>query len=255
MRLFLPFIVIGFAIAIISCRNDEKTLKQLSANPIDSFPIVIDTFNYETSKRIETWLTIADFEPLYIGSFKDTIFVDYRLKSAFGPRFTPPGVKDTDHQNFSKNLKVGELSRIQIKVNPKQLIKNDNIHVNWDFPFFEAYPVLLVNKEPDTVLISIGPSLPLITEAKDSLNNWRPIENKLVSIHGFGDKPFFLPPNSVILTSTMVYHGDYETELRVKLGKNVSNSFKGRINYRQFESMFDSLGNYKEAYQRENIVK
>ena len=50
----------------------------------------------------------------------------------------------------------------------------------------------------------------------------------------------------------MIYHGNYSTTLRLRIDSTFSNEFKGNINYRQFESMFNDQGDYKEEYIKRN---
>jgi ribosomal protein S18 len=53
----------------------------------------------------------------------------------------------------------------------------------------------------------------------------------------------------------MIYKGNYKTKLRIKLGENFSNEFYGTINYRQFESLFDSNGEYKKRISERKKIK
>lgn len=77
--------------------------------------------------------------------------------------------------------------------------------------------------------------IPIVLEAKDSLNNWLPIENVYAYFCGVGVDKVFLPPNEIAVTSVIIYKGNYETDLRLRLGENLSKPFKGQINYTQFE--------------------
>ena len=88
-------------------------------------------------------------------------------------------------------------------------------------------------------------------KAKDSLSNWKPVEKKWTYICGNGVGSIILPPNEIVITSAMIYNGGHETDLRLKIGKNYSKTYKGKINYRQFDSKFDDSGNYREEYIKE----
>jgi hypothetical protein len=210
---------------------------------------------------------------LYIGKWKDTIYPDYRLKyfpiaspppPPTGSEFDPTDTigyhkRLTEHKMYPYyvdwmapvNYKSWRNADISIKVDTAQRAMNDDIHVNWEEPFFEAYPVLIKNLEIDTITIGYGHFLPLITEAKDSTGNWRPIEERWTYMCGNGVGTIILPPNEIGLSATMIYHGDYSTTLRVRIDSIFSNEFKGNINYRQFESMFDEQGEYKEEHKQE----
>lgn len=72
-------------------------------------------------------------------------------------------------------------------------------------------------------------------------------------ISGNGIGTIILPPKEIGHTATMIYHGNYSTTLRLRIGNTFSIEFIGNINYRQFESMFNKQGEYKEAYKKETI--
>ncbi|MBD81438.1 MAG: hypothetical protein CL840_21145 [Crocinitomicaceae bacterium] len=251
----------------------ERNEKPISVQKEElKFPVIIDTFNFKTSKRKAAWLSTANHELLYIGKWKDTIYPDYRLKyypiapppppaaNKFDPSDTTAYSKIlTEHKMYPYYINWMALhnhiswheAKISITIDTTQRVKNDDIHVNWDEPFFEAYPVLIENMEDDTITIAYGSFVPLITEAKDSTGNWRPIEKKWMYACGNGVGTFILPPNEIALSATMIYHGNYSTTLRLKIDSTFSNEFKGNINYRQFESKFNEQGGYKEEYKRE----
>jgi len=237
------------------------------------FPVVIDTSDIKISKREATWLSTANYELLYIGKWQDSIYPDYKLKyypiaplpptppaNEFDPNDTIGYHKRlTEHKMYPYyidwmtpvNYKSWRNADFSIKVDTTQRVKNDDINVNWDEPFFEAYPVLIENKEKDTIIIGYGHFLPLITEAKDSTGNWRPIEKRWTYMCGNGVGTIILPPSEIGLSATMIYHGDFSTSLRLRINSTFSNEFKGNINYRQFESMFNDQGDYKEEYKKE----
>lgn|GEM_PF-787398 len=238
-----------------------------------NFPIIIDTSEFKPSKREDTWLKTADYELLYIGKWKDTIYADYGLKHypVLLPLPPPPGseLDPTDTAGYHKrmtehkmyeyyvdwmspdNYKSWHEADISITVDTSQRIKNDEIKVDWDYRYFEAFPVLLENLDEDTIAIGYGHFLPLITEAMDSLGNWKPIEEKWIYSCGMGVGTIILPPNEIGLSATTIYHGNYSTTLRLRIDNTFSNEFKGNINYRQFESMFNDQGDYKEEYKKE----
>lgn len=252
----------------MSCKT--KSAEQSVSNDKVKFPVIVDTSDFKTSKRKATWLSTANYELLYIGKWNDTIYPDYSLKYyPIPPPPPPPGAKFeptdtigyrqilTEHKMYPyyidgmtpANYRTCREADISIKVDTTQRVKNDDIHANWDDPFFEAYPVLIENKEEDTITISYGGFIPLITEAKDSTGKWRPIE-KDWKPHGWQGMAI-LPPAYIGVSSTMIYHGNYSTTLRLRIDSTFSNEFIGNINYRQFESMYNSHGEHKEEYKRE----
>lgn len=266
LRQLINISLFGLFVILLSC--ETKTGEQSVANNEEEFkfPVIIDTSDLKSTKREATCLSTANYELLYIGKWKDTIYPDYWLKyypivlpPPPGGKFKPSDTigyhkKLTEHKMYPyyidwmapANYKSWHVADISIKVDTTQRIKNDDIHVNGDNPFFEAYPVLIENKENDTITIAYGDFVPLITEAKDSTGNWRPIEEDWIYMCGNGVGTIILPPNEIGLTAAMIYHGNYYTTLRLRIDSTFSNEFKGNINYRQFESMFNDQGDYKE---------
>ena len=273
MRQLINISIFGLFVTLVSCQT--KTDEQSVSNYKEEFkfPVIIDTSDFKTSKREATWLSTANYELLYIGEWKDTIYPDYRLKyyPIVPPPPPPPGTDfdPTDTIGYHKRLtehkmnpyyidwmapnnhKSWHKAELSIKVDTTQRVKNDDIHVKSESPFFEAYPVLIENIDKDTITIGYGHFLPLITEAEDSTGNWKPIEKRWIYMCGNGVGTIILPPNEIGLSATMIYNGNYSTTLRLRIDSTFSNEFKGNINYRQFESMFNDRGDYKEEYKKE----
>ncbi|MDP2060163.1 MAG: hypothetical protein Q8J97_10505 [Flavobacteriaceae bacterium] len=266
LRQIFKISIIGFLTFLFSCQTEKNEQADI-IEKLDEFkfPVIIDTSDFKTSKREATWLSTANYELLYIGEWKDTIYPDYRLKYYPIPP-PPPGsnIEPSDTIGFHKRLtehpmfqyyidwmdpsdyKSWRQAQLSISVDTTQRIKNDDIHVNWDNPYFKAYPVLIENKDHDTITIGYGHYIPLITEAKDSIGNWKPIEEKWIYMCGNGVGTIILPPNEIGLSAAMIYHGDFSTTLRLRIDSTFSNEFNGNINYRQFESMFNDQGDYTE---------
>lgn len=273
LKHFINISIFGLFAILVSCQSETNDKSVSIEKEEFKFPLIIDTSDFKTSKREATWLSTANYELLYIGNWKDTINPNYKLKyypitppppRPTGNKYEPSDTigyhkKMTEHEMYPyyiewmtpANFKSWRDAEFSIKVDTSQRVKNDDIHVNWDEPYFEAYPVLIENKEKDTIAIAYGQFVPLITEAKDSTGNWRPIEKDKVYMCGNGVGTVILPPNEMALSATMVYHGDYSTTLRLRIDSTFSNEFNGNINYRQFESKFNDEGNYKEEYKME----
>ena len=272
MRQLINISIFGLLVVLVSCQT--KTEKQSISNDKEEFkfPVIVDTSDFRTSKREATWLSTANYELLYIGKWKDTLYPDYGLKYyPISPPPPPPGseTEPSDTIGFQKrlseqsmyhyyidwmapnNYKSWHEAEFSITVDTTQRIKNDDIHVKSESPFFESYPVLIKNIDKDTITIGYGHFLPLITEAKDSTGNWKPIEERWTYMCGNGVGTIILPPNEIGLSATMIYHGNYFTTLRLRIDSTFSNEFMGNINYRQFESMFNNQGDYKEEYKKE----
>lgn len=273
LRRLINISIFGLFAILISCQT--KTAEQSVSNNKEEFkfPVIVDTSDFKTSKLEATWLSTANYELLYIGKWKDTLYPDYRLKyyPIVPPPPPPPGTEFdptdtigyhkrlTEHKMYPyyidwmapNNYKSWNQANISIIVDTTQRVKNDDILVKSESPFFEAYPILIKSIDKDTITIGYGHFLPLITEAKDSAGNWKPIEERWTYMCGMGVGTIILPPNEIGLSATMIYSGNYLTTLRLRIDSTFSNEFKGNINYRQFESMFNDQGDYKEEYKQE----
>ena len=99
-----------------------------------------------------------------------------------------------------------------------------------------AYAVFIKNRDSLSYLVGSGSYVALITEAKDVEGNWREITNPYIYSCGTGIPGLLLPPNELFVTSTLIYDGDFETTLRLKLGSAYSNEYRGKINKSQFRN-------------------
>lgn len=256
---------------VLSCKNNNVKVN----NSINvETPTIIDTSNFKSIKRNSTWLEVVEYTILYMGDQRDTIYPIYNNIDFYPPPPSPPTFpKGKNEDSVSKNLKKIDKNiktnpyvldyfenkeyrwyydtNIKITVDTLQKIKKENIFTNVNVSFFDAYPIIIKSKEKDTIKIGSGNKLPIVLEAKDSIGNWKPIEEQFKYGCGTGLNGIILPPKTIIVSSVMIYKGNYKTKLRIKLGENFSNEFNGTINYRQFESMFDSSGRFKKAFLNE----
>jgi|GEM_PF-4637254 len=103
-----------------------------------------------------------------------------------------------------------------------------------------CYPVYLFNPHADSIMFTTQDNqVRMIQEAKDRRGRWKPIEYWEFSTCGNSYFPAILPPLDFALIKMPVYHGDFETEIRLKMEfkKQViySAPFKGSINESQFK--------------------
>lgn len=210
--------------------------------------IELETYTDTSVYRNVNSLRRVKYEFLYLGKEEDTIELNYHVNFRSPPP-PPPGMeKDTIlliNDNLFENYRVdwfdkrkfnhSEGSKMEIRVDTSMIIKNRDFRYDSKYKFSKAYPVIIKNQEIDTVTISLNYHIPVVLEAKDSLNDWQPIENVHAYFCGVGVDRVFLPPNEIAVTSVIIYKGDYKTDLRLRLGENLSKPFKGQINYSQFE--------------------
>lgn len=218
--------------------NCKHKVKESKITHIEQFPTIIDTFKVKVTERKAFELATANYPPLYIGKDADTIYINY---------FEPPlplGVDTTiqtlrskinPSENYSldwetpKKLEYWEIAKIEIKIDTTQIIKNIG------HEYFKAYPVMLKNYGKDTAYIGHETNIALIVEAKNKKGNWQAIEKHDMYGCGVGLRTIFLPSKYIAITSVSIYHGDFKTDLRLRIWNNYSKSFKGNINIQQFE--------------------
>lgn len=255
IQLIFPLIVLF----LISCHPDGKQSIE-EANKSLRFPVVLDTFGVDQLLRLyedehATWLTTSNYSFYFIGKAEDTLYLNPFINSFSAPPFILPSgekianrTKITEPENpFAKyHIEWGEersyrywtQAKIEIQLDTTKKLSN-------------AYPVVLTNIDTDTIFIGYGSHVPLIMEAIDTSGNWKPIQKRFIYMCGNGIGSFILPPNECVLTLAPIFQGNYKTKLRLTLGDNHSKPFTGFINYRQFQSIFDEHGGYKEEYKRE----
>lgn len=234
----ITLLAITSFLILASCAQNE----QVQTPPIEkqlAFPKVLDTFKldeflYHFHEKNPVWCSTAHYWFHYIGHRKDSI---YLLPMVYFQSPFPPPIDGTEQQTepektpFSKyyiewdeerNYQYGTETDIEIRIDTKQKIA-------------DSYPVLLTNKGKDTCLIGYGDYLPMILEAKDIKGEWRPIQQRYFYMCGNGVGSILLPPGEIVLTLAPVFKGKYATQLRLKLGKNYSDAFPGKIHYTQFD--------------------
>jgi hypothetical protein len=239
---------------LISCQTDKKQDVKVIDNS-QPFPVVLDTlgieeFLYSYEDENSTWLSTTNYNLYFIGELKDTIYLNFSPP----PPPLPSGIKSTNTRDISvgedpfkkyyiewdgeMNYKDWTQSKIDIQIDTINKISN-------------LFPVMLTNLDTDTTFIGYGSHIPLVMEAIDSTDTWKPIQEEFIYMCGVGVGSIILPPNQCVLTLAPIFNGNYKTKLRLILGDNHSKPFSGFINYRQFQSKFDESGNYKEEYRRE----
>jgi hypothetical protein len=245
-----------------SCNQNSHSQKSDAGEMSDFiFPFLLDTSDFEgyepeIARRKITWLSTAIYHPLYIGEFRDTLVIYHPFMLERPPSLNSSvdstALEVTSYRNpfaeyyldwqDNRSYRYWEEARIDIQIDTLSPIRNN-------------YPILLTNYEMDTIIVGYGDQVPLILEAKDSTGNWRPIEERFIFACGNGVGSIILPPKQVLITAAPVFEGDYQTELRLSLGSNYSKTFIGKINYRQFESIFNEYGDYRQEYLDENGIK
>ena len=124
---------------------------------------------------------------------------------------------------------------IKIIVDTTQLIFQ-KLHwsVNKNSEYSEAYPVYILNKDDVNIQIGTEYVVHMEKQAKDQKGDWKRISHFFIFGCGNGLRGFVLPPNELIVSSSLIYEGDFQTDIRLKLGNSYSNTYRGTINKGQF---------------------
>ncbi len=234
-----------------------------------NFPVIIDTLQIDKNKFQTNEFGVSSSTILYIGGKRDSIVVDHKIKDLIKPPPPPPPPTSYKQENssykkdsikyeeiwdqYAQNVKNRretsyfvvreEITNkkgffdsidLEITIDTTQKLKHDVSKYQWN-EYYEGYPIQIKNTSSDTIVIGYESYIPIILQAKDENDNWKPIEKIFIFSCGNGLRSVLLPPNEIILSSKPIFHGDYKTSLRVEIGGNYSNEFSGKINLSQFK--------------------
>ncbi len=245
-------------------RKNENAKEVVKENVIEdsamniSFPVLIDTFHFDASYRILDEKSFSNYRPLYFGKKSDTLYVDYNLVSyAFGEASGIEVVEVLEDKEAMRKNKIKadlfnkkresyseyyrdlnfnfhsipptwEDAKIKITIDTSQLIRNigsTKYEIN-EF-VYNAYPVILENLSDTEILIGYGSQIPLILEVKDKNGVWKAVEFQYSYPCGNGLPSIALPKNEIVLTSVAVVEFDVKKKLRLRIGENYSEVFRG----------------------------
>lgn len=232
-----------------SCEYSSKSLIPYSTN-FESIEL-IDTFNNKLKLDIANSITEAEFHPAYIGIRKDSIKLTYwsgdvTHRSNDWRKFKEPDSIDLKIYVDTTRI-IGAVNDVPLPPPPPPLIFKEGEKEKYDFwekqtfrGDIKSYPVFITNISNDTLKVGTGENIKLITEAKDSLGNWKPIQKPSNLLCGTGLTLYYLPSTEIILTSCKLFDGDFETTMRLIFESDAdiiikSNEFKGKMNYSQFD--------------------
>lgn len=231
----LQLIILGILIGLCSCNSNKNEDKDENIQLFNfKIPIVQDSFKTDRIERNTVWLKNGNYNPLYIGQRKDSIYISYRpnLKKYF--------VYNDDKKSYDRP----DSSRIILLIDTTKIISDHSMiweddGSNLSTKSYKAFPVFVVNTTKDTLSIGYGDHLPIIMEAMDDKGNWRPIEKRYMYMCGNDLNGIILPPNEIVITSAPLYKGKTKTKLRLRYKNILSQEFYGTINLTQFESEYD----------------
>ena len=199
-----------------SC-NDVKPEKTVAMTPVkpqtlSPFSNVFFKDKYRDELVLDTLSTseIANFSPLYMGSLKDSITINY---------------KNADKNHLVNNWGAHKnplKSMLSIYIDTtKQIGSPIDYNALYQTPSIKPYralsfPVFIKNQSKDTLNVGFGDYFPMVTEVKDTTGQWIPIEKQFIYMCGTGLPTIILPPNQIAITSVKKSHGRYHTKLRLR---------------------------------------
>lgn len=224
------------------------------------FPVIVDEYLRKDGTSADVFSVEEFNHPYYFGKMKDTIFVGRQIISFPQPAAPPPPFQNNhkDKQWFLdsidytqkgieywKIMKQIEKSKSNYKkylitsLKEKSYRQDDSIQLsikidttqNINKGVKKAFPVLIRNLSKDTITIGEDDFLYLYLEAKDREGNWGLYKRsfKLPASCILEYSQSILPPYEIVLTSQMIYDGDFKTKLRLKMFNNYSKEFWGAI--------------------------
>jgi hypothetical protein len=237
----LHLLIFIMLIGLYSCDSNKNKVIEVFDFKI---PIINDTLKTKRIEQESIWLRTANYNPLYIGQWKDSIYISYK------PNLEKYFVYDY-HVNYNElNYHKIDSSGIILLIDTTKIISNNQ--KMWEYgkntltkKTFKAFPVFVVNTTKDTLSIGYGDHLPIIMEAIDNKGTWQPIEDRYMYFCGVGLNEIILPPNEFVVTSVPINKGKFKTKLRLRYRNVLSQAFSGTINLTQFDSEWDENGEKK----------
>lgn len=231
----LPLTLLGVLSLFCSCHNIRN--EDTEAEVFDfQIPYVQDTLKTDRVERDVIWLQNANYNPLYIGENRDSIYVSRRAD------LKKYSIYDHHPVSYNGPDSVGILLLMDTTkiISDYSLIWEDD-EGTLNRKVFKAFPVFVVNTTRDTLDIGYGDHIPIIMEAKDKDGAWRPIEQPYIYFCGTGLRQIILPPNEMVVTSAPINKGKFKTRLRLRYNTTLSQEFYGAINPEQFVSKWKRL--------------
>ncbi len=172
--------------------------------------------NVQYLGRIIDTIEIVKIEDLRIPIGENKILISEKSRNEY-----------SKYGNCKLEIYVDTLQKATLLKNESVLYKRINVA-------YKAFPIFILNKSNETTIIGTGYNIPIILEALDRDNIWKPIEAQYIHDCGVGLEYLLLKENNLVCVLCPIYIGDFKTKLRYKLGSNYSNEFIGTINREQF---------------------
>jgi hypothetical protein len=229
-------------LVVLSCetKGDEFKLSGPKENSIIGI-IYSDTLSKISQFDIANCITESEFQPLYIGYFLDSIYLNYNQYAV------SQIVEDLDSYPSPHE------DSLIITVDTTQFIKSlesngeweGNEKLEWVYSevCLKSYPVIIKNLSKQKIMIGYGNYLPLFMEAQDSVGEWKRIQTPYFYGCGYGMTFPFIDKDQILITSCKLFEGNFKTKIRLNYRsyENIySNEFSANINYSQFSVCSDN---------------
>jgi hypothetical protein len=217
-----------------------------------SVPVVLDTFGITKQVYPDHWMDFAGYDPLYIGTKKDTLYVFYKGNGLYSPTIEDFDKREYSYDERIREYKISSPGQVALTVDTTRYISAYPVlmdstvdGVTYEVPMsYKAFPVIMENKSRDTIKIGHRYTLLLLLEARDKNGKWKPIES-YNWYWGPDSVGVFLPPSQIAVTSVNLTAGKFKTKLRLRYNNNFSNEYTGYISLTQFEDEYDENGKRK----------
>lgn len=235
--------IIFCLVFILGCKEEKSKPHHIEQNEFLNITL-IDSFSNKLIFDTNTRLISSNFHPMYIGKIDSLINISYNSTNI------------VQRTNRRKTYKHPDTNELLIFIDTSKIIGSAFVQTYMPIPppgdtteyiieivdyrgFYKSHPVFIKNLSKDTLSIGYGDYIPLIIEAKDSNNQWTPIQRRYIYDCGTGLTNFYLPNDEILITSCQLFDGDYNTKLRLVFdgkSKQYSNVFNGYIHYSQFKN-------------------
>ena len=237
---------------IFGCQYSNNELKDNYIERELDLIELIDTFSNPLVAESANSITKAEFHPMYMGEIIDSISLFYNsggvgYRTYHFHRYRKPDINDLKIYVDTSQI-IGSVERGKVIPPPPSgyIYRKNKLKLLNEFVRGESksYPVFIKNISKDTLGVGYGKFIPLIIEAKDSLGNWKPIQEPYIYYCGTGLSNYYLPPNEIVINSCKLFEGNFKTVMRISFGLSnriKSNEFEGEMNYKQFD---ESINKY-----------
>lgn len=215
-------------------QNSKSIIFKLNV-PMDSV-VDLNSFKYNFLFDDQNFFFISEFPNLKTDSL--LIFVDSQNEK-FHSEFhhdifhlPPPPPKEIQDE-------------FDVNEDNEFYFESDTIYKDSIKTHYKMYPIYIKNYSSKNTEIEkpiAGGDFFMILEAKNSENQWKPVEyfEQFGFLCGTGHQNYLIKPDNFFVGGIIKYEGEFLTDMRVKFRSFdkvfYSNTFKGKINHSQFES-------------------